>query len=70
MYPRPPAGISYSHSFPVTGWWTLIFPTDGRSLYDCEEKLSQMSPRSAFVASGLHAFVSRRVTGTRSSVER
>ena len=70
VYPRPPAGISYSHALPVTGWWTLIFPTDGRSLYDCEEKLSQMSPRSAFVASGLHALVSRRVTGTRSSVER
>ena len=49
---------------------TLIVPTDGSCLYDCEEKLSQMLPRIALVASGLQALIPIRVTGTRSSVER
>ena len=32
------------HGEPVNGSCTVIVPTDGRSLYDCEEKLSQMLP--------------------------
>ena len=55
---------------PVYGWWIITLPTEGRFLYDSEEKLSQMLPRMAFVASGLQAFVSSSVTGTRTSVER
>src|SRR5260221_11659728 len=47
-----------------------ISPTDGSSLYVCEEKLSQMLPPIALVASGLHALVCSSVTGMRSSVER
>ena len=47
-----------------------MVPTDGRSLYDCEEKLSQMLPAMALVASGLQALVSSSVTGTRSSLDR
>ena len=70
VYPRPPAGIVYGRVSPVIGWCTVIVPTDGRSLYDFDEKFSQMFPASALVASGLHALVSSSVTGTRASVDR
>src|SRR5262249_12327338 len=53
VWPRPPAGILYARVAPVNGSCTVISPTDGNSLYDCEEKLSQMLPASALVASGL-----------------
>ena len=49
---------------------SVIVPTDGSSLYDCDEKLSQMLPAIALVASGLQALVCSSVTGTRSSVDR
>ena len=48
----------------------MIVPTDGRSLYDCDEKLSQMLPAIALVASGLQALVCNSVTGMRASFER
>src|SRR5215212_4848021 len=67
--PRPPPGISYQDASLVYGWWIITLPTDGRFLYDSEEKLSQMLPRMAFVASGLQAFVSISVTGTRTSLD-
>src|SRR5438034_1227743 len=63
--PRPPPGSVSSCTAPVYGSWTWIEPTEGRFLYDSEEKLSQMLSRMAFVASGLQAFVSSSVTGTR-----
>ena len=47
-----------------------MVPTDGRSLYDCDEKLSQMLPPIALVASGLQALVCSSVTGTRNSADR
>ena len=50
------------------GCWTLTLPTEGRLLYADEEKLSQMLPAMALVASGLQALVSSSVTGTRRSV--
>jgi hypothetical protein len=62
--------VSISLTSPVYGCWTRIFPTEGRFLYDSEEKLSQMLPRMAFVASGLQAFVSSSVVGTRTSFDR
>src|SRR4051812_31806170 len=68
--PRPPPGSSKSFSAPVNGFRTFIVPTDGRSLYDCDEKLSQMLPAMALVAIGLQMFVCISVLGTRSSVER
>ena len=45
-------------------------PTDGSSLYEVEEKLSQMLLAMALVATGLHMFVWSSVDGTRSSVDR
>src|SRR4051812_44427988 len=42
VYPRPPAGIRYCQGSPVIGWCTVISPTEGRFLYDSDEKLSQM----------------------------
>ena len=47
-----------------------MVPTDGRSLYDWDEKLSQMFPAMALVASGLQALVSSSGRGTRSSFDR
>src|SRR5690348_2389816 len=68
--PLPPAGILYGRGSPVRGWCTVIVPTEGKALYDREEKLSQMLSSMALVASGLQALVSSSVTGTRTSVER
>ncbi len=48
----------------------MIAPTDGRDLYEADEKLSQMLPPIALVASGLQAFVCNTVTGTRPSFDR
>ena len=48
----------------------MIAPTDGSSLYEAEEKLSQMLPAIALVASGLQALVCSKVTGTRMSFDR
>src|SRR5436190_1395986 len=68
--PRPPPGSGYGEGAPVTGWRTVIVPTDGSSLYDADEKLSQMSPAVAFVAIGLQTLVCIRVEGMRSSLDR
>src|SRR5262245_5421262 len=68
--PRPPPGKVYSQGVPSMGLCTVILPTDGKFWYVLEEKLSQMLPAMALVASGLQAFVCRRVTGMRRSVER
>jgi hypothetical protein len=55
---------------PVNGSVNETRPTGVSVLYDCDEKLSQMLPSSALVASGLHKLVRSNVTGTRASVER
>ena len=61
--------MRYGLGSPVIGWCTVIVPTDGSCLYVCEDKLSQMSLAIARLASGLHALVSSKVTGTRISVD-
>ncbi len=54
----------------MNGSCTVIMPTEGRFLYDSDEKLSQMLSRMALVASELQALVSSRVWGMRISVDR
>ena len=68
--PRPPPGMGKSTSAAVNGSRIFIVPTDGSSLYDSDEKLSQMLSRMALVAIGLQMFVWSRLDGIRSSVER
>src|SRR5450755_2424089 len=70
VYPRPPAGMGYGIGAPVNGSLSVTVPTEGSCLYDCDEKLSQMLPASALVASGLQALVRSNVTGIRASVDR
>jgi hypothetical protein len=48
----------------------MILPTAGKSLYVRDEKLSQILPSSALVASGLHALVWSSVSGMRRSVDK
>src|SRR5689334_18725465 len=68
--PRPPPGSLNCRGAPVIGLYTVISPAEGSSLYVCDEKLSQMFPAIALVASGLQALVPSSVTGTRNSAER